>query len=49
MNVNFACGCHMLHTDVSVTILISIRAYMTVMMNIVFHRHFERKTWRTNT
>jgi hypothetical protein len=40
-------GCHWLHTDVAVTISVGVSAYMTMVMVVMIHRHFESKSWRT--
>ena len=45
MDVYLLTGCHWLHADVAVTIFVSISAYMTMVMVVVYHCHFECKDW----
>ena len=47
MDVYLPAGRHWLHTDVAITIFVSISTYMTMVVVVMLHRHFEHKAWRT--
>jgi hypothetical protein len=47
VDVYLPTGRHRLHTDISVAIFVGVSAHMLMLMVIVFHCHFKRKTWRT--
>ena len=47
VDVDLPSGCHGLHTDEAVPILVGRSAHMMMGMVVMFHRHFERKARRT--
>ncbi len=47
MDVYLPAGRHWLHTYIAITIFVSISAYMTMVMVVMYHCHFECKDWRT--
>jgi hypothetical protein len=47
VDVDLPRGCHGLNTDEAITILVGRSANMMMGMVVMFHRHFERKAWRT--
>jgi len=49
MDVYLPARCHWHHTDVAITVFVGISAYMTMVMVVVVHGHFELKDWRTAT